>query len=322
MESSSVSVSPSSSTGDLDADPTLGGDVEDTATLPESLSHLVRTDEVLAPMLWLGIGGPARYFAQPLATEELASLLAAASKQSLPIRVLGDGSNVLVREAGFDGMVLSLAAPQFNHCRVDGRRLVAGAGVSLGHVVMQAVGAGLAGVEHLVGIPGTVGAAIVGNVSAEGRDLGSVVAEIEVIDANGQSQTIAGEDAGFGHRTSTLGNVVVTSVTLELREAESLNLSRRMQKLWINRRQQRPSDTQRIAMPFVNPDMLSVNELIAAAGMAGVREGNASLHSSSPEYLIAHDGATSEDCIRLLDRVRDQVAMQSGIDLRLNLQIW
>ena len=294
----------------------------DGPVLPDELMHLVRTDEPLAPLLWLGIGGPARYLAEPLQTADLASLLTAAAPHALPIRVLGEGSNVLVREAGFDGLVISLAAPAFNHCRVQDRRLIVGAGVSLGHVVMQAVGAGLSGVEHLVGIPGTVGGAVIGNVSAEGRDLGSVVAEVELCGPDGQLQTIPGSEAGFGHRTSTLGGSIVTSVTLELRTSDVKDLSRRMQKLWIRRRQQRPGDTKRIAMPFINPDMMSVNQLVCAAGMAGVREGNVSLHSSSPEYLIAHEGATSEQCVKLLGRVRDQVAMQSGVDLRLNLQIW
>ncbi len=322
-ESGKISVSLSSfssPSSDVDAPASSAGDCG--GPLPDALMHLIRADEPLGPLLWLGIGGPARYLAEPLSIEDLSSLLVAASGQSIPVRVLGEGSNILVREAGFDGLVISLAAPAFNHCSVDGQRVTVGAGATLGHAVMAAVGAGLAGIEHLVGIPGTVGGAVLGNVSAEGRDLGSVVAEIQLVGADGQSQTIPGSEAGFGHRTSTLGGSIVTAVTLELRPADTADLSRRMQKLWIRRRQQRPGETKRIAMPFINPDMMSVNELVSAAGMAGVREGNVSLHSGSPEHLIAHEGATSDQCVKLLGRVRDQVAMQSGIDLRLNLQIW
>src|SRR6056297_2658939 len=119
-------------------------------TFPDDLMHLVRTDEPLGPMVWLGIGGPARYFAEPVEESDLERLVQSAADQGLPVRVLGGGSNVLVREAGVDGLVISLAGPTTSQFEIDGNQLTAGAGARLSHAVIKSVGAGLGGLEHLV----------------------------------------------------------------------------------------------------------------------------------------------------------------------------
>jgi UDP-N-acetylmuramate dehydrogenase len=95
-----------------------------------------------------------------------------------------------------------------------------------------------------------------------------------------------------------------------------------MQKLWIGRNSSRPSEERRIAMAFVDPDEMSAKELLQRVGLAGIREGSVSLDSHCPQFLVAQSGATSDQCLRLIERVREQVLLQTGIDLQLNLQIW
>ncbi|MEM9368005.1 MAG: FAD-binding protein [Planctomycetota bacterium] len=289
---------------------------------PESLQHIVRENEPLAPMLWVGIGGPARYLAEPVDWNQVIELVTFARGNGLAVRVLGEGSNVLVREAGFDGLVISLASAATSSLEIVGDRLIAGAGARLTHAVIKTAGEGLGGLEHLVGLPGSIGGAIVGNISAEGRDIGSTVHSIDALDENGQEITLSGEEAGFGHRSSTLVGLVVLRVTCQLEPKDARALTKRMQKLWIHRNNQRPTSTSRLAMPFVDPDTISATELIQQTGLAGIREGDVSLDSTRPNYLLLHDGATSEQCVTLIQRVREQVAMQSGIDLQLNLRIW
>ncbi len=291
-------------------------------TFPDDLSHLIRTDEPLGPLVWLGIGGPAHYFAQPVEENEVERLLAAASAVGMPVRILGDGSNVLVREAGVDGLVISLSAAATSGMSIDGTMMTAGAGTRLSHAVIKAVGAGLSGLEHLVGIPGSVGGAVVGNASSGGRDLGSVVHSVTVLEKSGKRSTLSQEDAGFSHRKSSLGGLVVLSVTFALESRDIPSLTKRMQKIWIGRNASRPTEERRIAMPFVDPDGMPIRDLIQSVGLAGLHEGNVSLDSSQPHYMIAHTGATSEECLRLIERVREQVLMRTGIDLQLNLQIW
>ncbi|EMI58168.1 MULTISPECIES: UDP-N-acetylmuramate dehydrogenase [Rhodopirellula] len=300
--------------------------VPSTVTLvdvfPEDLQHLVGENQPLNEFLWLGIGGPARFLAEPVETGQISELVKAAKSHDLAVRILGHGSNILVREAGFDGLVISLSGPATTGLEISGNRLKAGAGVKLTHAAIKTVGEGLGGLEHLVGIPGSVGGAVVGNASAEGRDIGSVVRSIEVLDENGTAKTITAEEAGFSHRKSTLDGLVVLNVEFELEPKDVTALTKRMQKLWIHRGQRRPSDTSRIVMPFIDPDSMSTRDLIVNTGLSGLREGDVSLDLSAPQYLVAHENATSDQCLRLIERVREQVLLQTGIDLRLNLQIW
>ena len=120
-------------------------------TFPEDLLHLVRTDVPLGPLVWLGIGGPARYFAEPVDTDELKRVYQVASKAGLAVKVLGGGSNVLVRESGFDGLVISLAAANMSQLTIDENRMTVGGGAKLSHAVIKAVGSGLALKALLVG---------------------------------------------------------------------------------------------------------------------------------------------------------------------------
>lgn len=289
---------------------------------PEELQHLIGENQVLNEFLWLGIGGPARFLAQPVETDQIAGLVQAARKHDLAVRILGHGSNVLVREAGFDGLVISLTGPATCGLEIEGNRLRAGAGAKLTHAAIKTVGQGLGGLEHLVGIPGSVGGAVVGNASAEGRDIGSVVRSIEVLDEAGVAKSISADQAEFSHRKSALDGFVVLSVEFELESKDVNALTKRMQKLWIHRGQRRPADTSRIVMPFIDPDSISTRDLIVSTGLSGLREGDVSLDLSAPQYLVAHENATSDQCLRLIERVREQVLLQTGIDLRLNLQIW
>ncbi len=290
-------------------------------SFPEDLIHLVRTDEPLGPLVWLGIGGPARFFAEPVDISEVSLLVQSARNQGLPVRILGGGSNVLVREAGVDGLVISLAGAT-NSIKIDGTRMIAGSAVKLSHAVIKSVGEGLGGLEHLVGIPGTVGGAVVGNASSVGRDIGSVVESVTVLDADGKTRSLSQLEAGFSHRKSSLAGLTVLSVVFQLEARDSTALTKRMQKLWIGRNASRPATEPRIAVPFVDPDGMPAKELIQSVGLAGLREGNAALDAQHPHFLVAHSGATSDQCLRLIERVREQVLLQTGVDLQLNLHIW
>lgn len=289
---------------------------------PDSVAHLIQYDHPLAPHLWLGIGGPARYYAEPTSGDEMVELVRWASQQGVLVRVLGGGSNLIARESGVDGLVISMAAGALCALSTDENRLTAGAGAKLSHVVTHAVGAGLSGLEHLLGIPGTVGGALFSNAGAGGRDIGSVTEKIEVLCRDGSMKSIAAEEAQFSYRRSDLGGDVILSATFRLEKSDLESLTKRMQKLWIVRNSSQTPGISRIAMPFVDPDGATAQRLIADIGLAGTREGGASLIAEQPNLLVASETATSNDCLRLIERVREQVLLQTGIDLQSNLQIW
>lgn len=313
---------------------------------PEPLEHLITADTPLASRLWLGIGGPARYFAQPTNAQQVIDLTVAAKQLGLPVRILGGGSNVLVRESGVDGLVIALGsdpgspvAPGFagvdanpdalqpsakTGLSINGNILTVDAGINLSHAVVHSVGGGLAGLEHLIGIPGTVAGGVVGNASAGGRDIGSVVHSVDVVgdSAAAAIETLTREQIQFSHRQSSLGDRPIVSVSFSLENADVLSLTKRMQKLWISRNAARPTEQPRIAMPFVDPDGMPAGNLLQSVGLAGIREGAVGLDSVRPQYLVASTGATSDQCLKLIERVRQQVLLQTGVDLQLNLQIW
>lgn len=289
---------------------------------PETVQHLIQNDRSLAELTWLGIGGPSRYFAEPSTSEQLAELVRAAHQHSIPIRIIGSGSNLLVRESGFDGLVISLSSAAFGTITVDGRHLRAGAGAKLGQVITSAVGAGLGGLENLAGVPGTVGGAVTGNAEAGGGDIGSQVENVQILASDGTFRRLERGDLQFSHRKSNLAGLLVTEVEFLLEPTDVVALTKRLQKLWIVAQNQRPVDEPRVAQPFIDPDGFSVADLIQATGLSGVRLGNASLATSNSRYVLAHSGATSDDVTQLLQRIQNQVSQQAGIDLQLNLQIW
>lgn len=291
-------------------------------TFPADLQHLIRTDEPLGPLVHLGIGGPAKYFAEPVDIEQLKQIVKAAGEAEIPVRVLGGGSNLLVRESGFDGLVISLEAAATSQLSIEGKQVRVGAGAKLSHAVIKSVGAGLGGLEHLVGIPGTVGGAVVGNASADGRDIGSVVHSVTVLDGDGATRQMTQQEAGFSHRKTSLTGLTLLDITFALEQRDVAALTKRMQKLWIGRNATRPAEERRIAMLFIDPDEMPAKELIQSVGLVDIREGEVSLDANQPHYLVAHEGATSDQCLRLIERVREEVLLQKGIDLQLNLQIW
>lgn len=290
--------------------------------LPADLDHLIRNDEPLAPYTWLGIGGPARYFAEPTDRDELCRLVKAAAESGIPIRMLGEGSNILVREAGFDGLVINTAAASLSSLDVQGNRLIAGSGAKLSHAITRAIGAGLGGLERLAGIPGSVGGAVVGNASAGGGEIGSVVAAVECVNHDGTIETLERDQIQFGHRKSDLGGRILLAAHFELEPSDAAELTRRLQKLWIVRRAARPADQLHISLPFVDPDGADAANLIEQVGLKGTRRGNVSLDSHHAAYLVAHSGATSDEVLELIESVREQVSRQLAVDLQLNLKIW
>lgn len=284
--------------------------------------HLVRENEPLAPYTWLEIGGPARYFAEPTTVGELKRVVQAALKEHLPIRVLGGGSNLLVQEAGCDGLVLHLAAPELVAIQIKGHRVIVGSGAKLSHVISRTVGAGLGGLEHLVGIPGTIGGAVVGNAGVVNGDIGAHVLRVKTLDRQGELVTRERADLQFSFRRSDLDDVTVVEVELELEAGDVTELTRRMQNSWIVKRAGQPPTDQRAALAFVDPSGITAAELIDQAGLKGAVEGEVSLSSQFPGYIVASGNATSQQVLALLDRARKAIALRSGIQLQSHLRIW
>jgi len=283
---------------------------------------IVRQAEPLAMHTWFQLGGPAEYFAEPRNAEELIALVRRCHEEEVPVRVLGRGSNLLVRDEGVPGMVVRLTASAFCQIQVEGHSITAGGGAKLGQVVTTAVHEGLAGLEVLVAIPGTLGGALHGNAGTHGGDIGQWTSEATVITHAGEVSEPQREDLVFGYRQSSLDELVILDAKLELEQDDPRELAKRLQKHWILRKASQPMGHQCAGCVFRNPRGTTAGELIEAAGLKGTRIGGAVVSDRHANFIIAEPECTSNDVLRLIEVIRSQVAQRLGISLELELEIW
>jgi UDP-N-acetylmuramate dehydrogenase len=291
-------------------------------TFPSGLEHVLRENEPIGPLTWLKIGGPARYFAEPTTEEDLIALVESCNQSKIPVRVLGNGSNILVREAGVDGVVLSLGAAAFAGISSEGNLVRCGGGAKLSHLISFAVSKGLSGLEHLIGIPGTVGGALRGNASTLNGDIGQRVLSARLLTASGQVIERRGKQLHFSTGKSSLDELVILDAEFELEPADIKSMTTRMQTLWIVKRSSQPIAGSMAAIPFIDPITSSADELLEQAGLKGASEGAVQLGTSHPNYVLASPGATSDQVIALIERARAAVYKLTGVQLQLHLKIW
>ena len=288
----------------------------------DDLGIAVSSREPLAPHTWLGIGGAAGYFCEPVDAEALARVVRRCHEQSLPLRVIGGGSNVLVSSTGCPAMVVRLSAPDFCKIEVENNVVTAGAGAKLVHVVSAAVQSGLAGIETLVGIPGTIGGAVVGNAGSHGADIGARVTTVTVMQADGSVETRGGEDLAFKSRWSNLDDVIVIACRFELDVEDSALLTKRMQKQWIIERAGQPSGTRAVAMMFKDPLGTTAASLIEQGGARDLRVGEAFVYGPHANYLVAGPDCSSDDVRGLVEQVRSMVRTNLGVELTPLIKVW
>jgi UDP-N-acetylmuramate dehydrogenase len=284
--------------------------------------NFVRTDEPLASHTWFKLGGPARYFAEPTTTEQLAALVRRAREESLRVRLLGGGSNLLVREQGVPDVVVRLSSPAFTKVVPGKNQLSAGGGAKLGHVISTAVREGLAGLETLVGIPGTVGGALRGNAGSRGGDIGQWTDQVTLMTETGDIIHRNRDELVFAYRESSLDELVILEVMFQLEQDSPEELTKRMQKQWIVKRANQPLDHQSAGCIFKNPRGMSAGMLIDQAGLKGTRIGGAEISDRHANFIVTDDGATSSDVVMLIEQVRERVFERLGVELELEIEIW
>jgi len=286
------------------------------------LEKIVRQGEPLAMHTWFQLGGPAEYFAEPTNPEELITLVERCREEEVPVRVLGRGSNILVRDEGVPGMVIRLSAAAFCEIAIQKDTIIAGGGAKLGRIVTTAVHQGLAGLEALVAIPGTLGGALHGNAGTHGGDIGQWTTRVTVVTPAGEILQKPREDLEFAYRESSLDEPVILSAQLDLERDDPRELARRLQKQWIVRKASQPMGHQCAGCVFKNPRGASAGDLIERAGLKGTRIGGAVVSDRHANFIVAEPEVSSQDVLRLIDLVRSQVHERLGIELELELEIW
>ena len=288
----------------------------------DDLGVAVSRAEPLSHHTWLGVGGDAAFFCEPVDADALARIVSRCQAEAVPLRILGGGSNVLVPTAGFAGMIVRLSAPAF--CGIDVRRpsIVAGAGAKLVHVVSAAVQAGLAGLETLVDVPGTVGGALVGNAGGRGGDIGQRVREVTVMLGDGTVERRSPPDVAFQARWSNLDDCIVLGCRLDLEEEGAELLTKRMQRQWIVGRAEQPGGTRTVAMMFKDPLGTTAESLVVQANARDLRVGGAAVYGPHANYVVAGPHCSSDDIRALVEQVRAAVRDRLGVELSPQIEVW
>ena len=284
--------------------------------------EIVRANVPMAMHTWLQLGGQAEFFAEPRTEEEFLSLLRVCRQNNVPVRILGLGSNILVSDEGVPGMVIRLTAPEFCAIQTEENRLITGGGAKLGRAITGAVYAGLAGLEAFIGIPGTVGGAVHGNISSADGDIGQWVETVRVATFDGEIVTLDRENIAFGYRSSSLENTVILSCTFLLEKDDASELARRLQKIWIVRKKTEPIGYCGAGWLFKDPVGQSASALIEEAGLKGTRIGGAVVSDRNANFILAKPECSSSDVKRLASLIQTQVRERAGVQLDLDINIW
>jgi UDP-N-acetylmuramate dehydrogenase len=285
-------------------------------------ADIVKPNERLASYMHLRLGGPAEFLVQPRSRQELSAVVRRCFQERLPLRVLGGGCNVLVRDEGVKGVVLRLSEPAFTQVAAQGNSATAGTGAAVSALISQAAGHGLAGLETLVGIPGTVGGALRCNAGDRSGDISQFVRQVEVLDSQGEVQVRERDELRFGYHWSNLDDPVILTAEFRLESDAPDAIVKRMRRAWIQRKASQPLSPQPACRAFRNPRALSAAALIEQAGLARTRVGGAEVSERDSNHVVIHPDATSRDVLRLIDLMRSRVMERFNVELETELTIW
>lgn len=279
----------------------------------------VEAQAPLAPFTWFRVGGPAEWLARPADAEDLLALLAALDP-AMPMTVLGAASNLIIRDGGVPGLVLRLPARGFGGVSVEADGVVAGAAALDATVAEHAAAAGLAGLEFLSGIPGSIGGAIAMNAGAYGREIVDVLDWAEIATPQGLVRLDAAGLA-LSYRHATLpARGVVTRVRLRATPGDSAAIAARMAEIRNAREATQPVRARTGGSTFRNPEGHKAWALIDAAGCRGLTRGGAQVSEKHCNFLLNTGGATAADLEGLGEEVRARVLAQSGVELHWEIK--
>ena len=287
------------------------------------LDACVQANHSLRRHTWYRIGGPAKYFVTPRSIDELAEASRRCIEHELPTYVLGLGANLIVRDEGVDGAVFRLSDPAFETVEIDGESVRVGAGVDLQKLIVQTMRAGLAGIEVLVGIPGTIGGAVRMNAGGKFGDLGAFVDSVTTMDASGVATEHARGELVFSYRSSNVAERFIIGATLKLEAEEPEAIAVRSKEAWMYKRNTQPLNTRNSGCIFKNPGGgKSAGALIDQAGLKGLAIGRAAVSEKHANFIVAQPDCPSDDVLTLIKLVQERVHDHAGVDLQTEVKIW
>ncbi len=280
----------------------------------------VKTEEPMKKHTTFRIGGPAQYYVTPADGEAVAAVVGLCKTEGVPYYVIGNGSNLLVSDEGWRGVILS--TERLCRCQVQGNRVRAGAGVLLSRMAKAAREQSLTGFEFAAGIPGTLGGALVMNAGAYGSEMKDVLVSAMVLAPDGTIHRKAAEELELGYRTSCIPRegYVVLEAEVELAPGDGDAIQARMDDLAYQRKSKQPLEYPSAGSTFKRPAGYFAGKLIDDAGLRGFQVGGAQVSQKHCGFVINKDQATAQDVMELCQAVKDKVMECFGVELEMEVR--
>jgi len=273
------------------------------------------------------IGGPAAIWAQPRDVNELKKIVIFAAENSIPLFVIGTGTNVLAHDKGFNGIVVHLGSSAFKNIKISGTTIKVGAGCGVPALVRLCCNEGLSGLESLVGIPGTVGGAICMNAGGWSsplyKNIGDYVTSMKVMDSKGDVKTLKKGALSFGYRSSNLSSYIMLEADLKLSQEEISVLKSRCSKFLKMKKGKQVLDASSAGCVFKNPknSQFTTGQMIDMLGLKGRVIGGAQISRKHANFIINKSKASCDDVLKLIGMIRKKVMDNYGIPLELEIKI-
>ena len=281
--------------------------------VPEENVHL---QESLASHTTFRVGGNADCLVELETEEQLIKVCRYLRMIEVPFFTLGNGSNTLVRDEGYRGIVLQIGK-KMSDIRTEGVCIKAQAGALLSSIAHTAWEHGLTGMEFASGIPGTVGGGVVMNAGAYGGEMSQIVTEVTVLNKNGEIMVLNNDSMEFGYRHSAIRNqpFIVTEVTFKLEQGDQAQIKAKMDELAVKRKEKQPLEFPSAGSTFKRPEGYFAGELIMKAGMRGFQIGGAKVSDKHCGFVINTGNATAADILDVIREVQERVKERFGVEL-------
>ena len=276
----------------------------------------VYLDEPMKKHTTFRVGGPADYFVTPNTVEEVKAIIALCKKENVPYYILGNGSNLLVGDQGYRGVMIQLYK-EMSNIEVDGEVIRVQAGALLSRIGNMALEAELQGFEFAAGIPGTVGGAVVMNAGAYGGEMKDILVDAPVLTADGEVLVLKNEELELGYRTSVVAQkgYIVLGATFKLEKGCTEDIRGKMDELKVQRTTKQPLEFPSAGSTFKRPTGYFAGKLIQDAGLRGFQVGGAQVSEKHCGFVINKDNATAADIVELMKQVADKVYAEFGVTL-------
>ena len=268
-----------------------------------------------------GIGGPAGAYITPRDQDELRRILHFADEQNIPVFFIGSGSNLLVADEGINGIVITLIK-SFNELEIKGCHIYAETGVMLGHMVKHCIKQKLTGLETMVGVPGTLGGALMMNAGAFGSEISNCLKNVDVMTLTGEIKQYSVKDIDFHYRHSSFKkDEIIMSANFVLKKATKQEIMNKRAKASAGRKETQPLRFRSAGSLFKNPKKdVAAGYLIDKAGLKGTHRGDAEISEKHANFFVNHGKANAEDVVFLIRLARKTVEKKFGINLELEVK--